>query len=400
MSESDKMKIAGKQYFKCYNKDSCLLWQDINNPGSFDENGFEIDNEQALCPTCYQTKYEKIINVTTYIDYIKYSNLISIVVTNKKRKEGYLQFSDHTWHKFINIAINSTEEYLEGFLREQSWRCCYKYENKIISPEEQWKLSESKYECIEILMDYKSIVNDIYVKCCKRNFFYNPMYHEFLLYVKDKGAIIFNSKNCTFHDPNEISNGKIILPSYLGDGHITNYNTNADINIIDTFFSVYIPSKETLIKFKQLCQNILVNHNVKHYIFREYHDGKAYLITEWLYQLACHLNGNIIKSNHYNSFINLKKEIKSHKKYRCIILDEMVYDRYGMTEKILIENLVKIGIKNFIIRKISHVKNKYDEQKFKTLIQQYNNDKYIDHIELFEPKGILFINFLKWCVSE
>ena len=76
--ESTKKKIAGKQYYKCANEPSiilynlknykCPMWLLYN--GSFDESGYEIDhikefsishndmesNLQALCVSCHRVK--------------------------------------------------------------------------------------------------------------------------------------------------------------------------------------------------------------------------------------------------------------------------------------------------------------------------------------------------------
>lgn len=79
ISESTKILVAGRQYFKCANNNEaildgigeykCPLWSGVNQ-GSFDEAGFEIDhkiehcltknddldNLQALCKSCHQVK--------------------------------------------------------------------------------------------------------------------------------------------------------------------------------------------------------------------------------------------------------------------------------------------------------------------------------------------------------
>ena len=80
ISESVKIRIAGKQHFQCNNKPelpklenyTCPLWQrNSDNKGNFDEEGYIIDlinektmdnnmeNLQALCPYCYAYKTRK-----------------------------------------------------------------------------------------------------------------------------------------------------------------------------------------------------------------------------------------------------------------------------------------------------------------------------------------------------
>jgi len=80
VSESLKKSIAGRQNYKCANKPGsqlrglekfeCPLWNKKNDPGIFDESGYEIDhivefsqchnddeeNLQALCRNCHVVK--------------------------------------------------------------------------------------------------------------------------------------------------------------------------------------------------------------------------------------------------------------------------------------------------------------------------------------------------------
>ena len=75
--------VAGLQHYKCANTPSkslrligqfaCPLWSKVNDTGSFDESGYEIDhiieysktkdnrlrNLQALCPSCHAVKTGK-----------------------------------------------------------------------------------------------------------------------------------------------------------------------------------------------------------------------------------------------------------------------------------------------------------------------------------------------------
>lgn len=86
ISEAVKKRIAGKQFYKCANKPDtelkgldryeCPMWKyNIENPGSFDESGYDIDhieeycinqnnnedNLQALCHNCHSVKTKRFI---------------------------------------------------------------------------------------------------------------------------------------------------------------------------------------------------------------------------------------------------------------------------------------------------------------------------------------------------
>jgi len=85
VSESVKKSVAGRQYYKCANKPGsnlrgltnykCPLWKSIDQQGSFDESGYEIDhiiehvtsknddksNLQALCIMCHMVKTKRFM---------------------------------------------------------------------------------------------------------------------------------------------------------------------------------------------------------------------------------------------------------------------------------------------------------------------------------------------------
>ena len=85
LSESNKKRIAGKQYYKCANKPGdnlnglegykCPFWLSAEHNGSFDESGFDIDhiieysiggatsesNLQALCIPCHAVKTKRFM---------------------------------------------------------------------------------------------------------------------------------------------------------------------------------------------------------------------------------------------------------------------------------------------------------------------------------------------------
>lgn len=88
LSEAQKKRVAGKQFYKCANESGkqliglsdydCPLWKiDGNNRGSFDESGYHIDhiiehcltgddsegNLQALCKMCHDIKTKRFMDV-------------------------------------------------------------------------------------------------------------------------------------------------------------------------------------------------------------------------------------------------------------------------------------------------------------------------------------------------
>jgi len=88
VSEATKKCVAGRQHYKCANEPGsgihglesyvCPLWlnPDLNNKGSFDESGYEIDhikelanggsndvpNLQALCKSCHSVKTKRFLH--------------------------------------------------------------------------------------------------------------------------------------------------------------------------------------------------------------------------------------------------------------------------------------------------------------------------------------------------
>ena len=80
VTNAQKKQVAGTKYYQCSNKPGsnlkglegyiCPLWNKKDNPGMFDESGYDIDhinehsitgddsseNLQALCPCCHRVK--------------------------------------------------------------------------------------------------------------------------------------------------------------------------------------------------------------------------------------------------------------------------------------------------------------------------------------------------------
>ena len=166
LSEADKKRIAGRQFFRCNNKPGsilyglenyeCPLWQrNTDYKGNFDGAGYDIDhiiersiggtndedNLQALCPTChaYKTRNfrskknnssseeeninydsdnennKKKIIIDSYENFMKYTIISKIIITNKTKKLGFLKFHNRPWRRLYE-KNDSEMEYLEDIL--------------------------------------------------------------------------------------------------------------------------------------------------------------------------------------------------------------------------------------------------------------------------------------------
>ena len=98
ISEKIKKQIAGKQRYRCNNRPestlrnlegfSCPLWENSDDPGIFDESGYDIDhivefsltmdnsndNLQALCKVCHKEKTRRFLTKKTVSAKVKVKN--------------------------------------------------------------------------------------------------------------------------------------------------------------------------------------------------------------------------------------------------------------------------------------------------------------------------------------
>ena len=138
VTEPQKKKVAGKQFYKCANKKGakikglegydCVLWKVTGeNKGCFDESGYEIDhkiehviskddkedNLQALCKPCHSVK-------TKRFNMIHPKEKKKVVKVRKDRKK-----------KEVIVPEEKKSELKEGVWGNMFWKMIYYGENGV-----------------------------------------------------------------------------------------------------------------------------------------------------------------------------------------------------------------------------------------------------------------------------
>jgi len=394
-------KDIGNEYFKGdYNE----MIKDIFKLIYINDNTLKQDN--AL-----NNDEDEIIEVHTYDEFMKHTDITDIIITDKKKEEGYLKFPNHIWRRIWDK--NSTDEnaeilslWLENNLRDQ-WLCNFNCEN---------------------------IIKDICDKCYIKNpYIFQLKYNEFIIQCNSNLDLILDTKSFTIKNCDEDIDNEIILANgagerilYLSDKTDTD---DIDTNIVDNIISSLINDKNIIQQYRKLCYNILVEQ--KETIIFEDYSNKCCLLSTWLNDLIfsiCsegHPYGYICNfdENKQSTYIKTFKKdkprvvfihdvyVKNNKKYR--------YDKKQMKKHI--DFFKNLGIKNIIVNYTIN-NNQYNYKKyieyiienkekitslFPTKIDRwYPNIDCLDketemgnYDDIFYLTDMLFNNFLKWCCS-
>ena len=378
---------------------------------------------------------ENMYEITTYKEWIKYNEISKIIITDKRRTEGYIKFKGNgqlwmdfgkdecfllffrRYSKCLKKMITSNKMFV-SFSDIHNFIYSYKNINtcEFITQIEYRDITildkETKYcqifnKFVNVNYDFSSIHEDILTNCyfkksdlIKYDIFYNLKYHEYLVTCESNGYFLFNSLNFTFKQiDDEITNNKILQ---LKDSSVRGlYIKNiVDISIVNDILNSLI-NTETKRRYKQLTYSLLVEQNEKQIIFYDYNEC---LLTSWLKDLLFALKGEEFYMSSCE-YYETKRDIDNH---RCI----MIYKDQKLSIKKQIEYFCKLGFRNIIVCQEDNMNNMYNIVNFKKYFQ--DNKKILlnclktennyepknlenDISKIFYNSFLLLTNYLKWC---
>jgi hypothetical protein len=377
---------------------------------------------------------EKII-VETYEDYMKYSYIKSIIVTNKYKYNGYLRYNNHLWRKFVDISeplYNETsDENLEGFLLMESNQCSTVFKNKtsgtIINSDDILNISRTSlnnYKPVSVTYNVEKILKDIRINCYNKNpNYYNLKYNEFVVHINDNTTRLFDSKLYTFKDINTVIENKI-LEGPISSRVMEDAYTDKDTTIVNDILTSLIPDRRVIDRFKQLCYHVLVEPSETPIIFNDICKNisdEGHQLSSWLSSMVYTLGvvgvAHIEMDYKYNKKL-MSSLIKEHRKSppRCVVL----YNIHEVDIAKFVSEFSDIGVKHYIIKNYGSRDSIYNFDNCRKFL--YDNilriksncsnkddircerytpvpsyDVFID--DVFYSTSMLFSHFVKWCVT-
>ncbi len=328
------------------------------------------------------------IGINNYKDFKKYNVDCDIIITNKKRTNGYIKYNKSEGYQVID-----TEFFLRKYIEENaidSIKC---------NGNRQW-----------IDYDNDKLIIDIKNKCYNKNIVeYKLRYYECVIKNMDNELKIFNMNDNKYYD---------ISREYL-TSKINYYSINInEINhdIVNLLLEVYT-NKNVLNNFRKLFYNILVQPSKETVIVYDYYDDRdGYHLSDWIVYCL-----NILGIKEYYTSYEYSIKRKDNKfidlKPRLIIVE---ID--GINIDGILEDLKKDKIKHIIVRQHnkndnyynSAALNKYVSKKLTHLLsnldkkQSYNLYDYLKDVDLknkntirqlFQDPQYLFSNMLQWSIN-
>jgi hypothetical protein len=383
---------------------------------------------------CEDVIENPIYKITTYNEWIKYNNIISkVIITNKKREEGFLKFKGHLWIKLYDRHNLNDEENLLGFVQNnQNEKLLFKNKitNEYITIKDYCNLGElnnekNNYDTTVTNVEYndEEIIKDILNKCYVKDYdLYDLNYNEYVLHIKHSvnqfSNFIYNSINITFTPVDELISDKILTTKEYGGRCFTVkniINTNIiNTNIVDNILKSLI-SNDILNEYKKLTYNLLVKQDEKQIIFYDYNDC---LLTTWIRDLLFSIGDNklyALSCQYYDNKLEFKKLTKIHK-YRCVVIQK--HNPMNVSIKKQINDFCKLGFKNIIVCQNDKQNTMYNMVNFRKhlndnkeilikCIKEQNNyepTNWKSDIQpddcIFYSQNLLLTNFLKWCCMK
>ena len=364
--------------------------------------------------------------ITTYEEYIKFSDINKIIITNKKKQTGYLKFDGNgLWRQMYDEKsenfIKDDLESLELFITHNP-PCCRKMiepESKLISERDIWDLpkykhkktgdlissdvyksfsveecfnyDKIKYKYVDVTYGAEAVCKDIIKKCYvkKKPIIYKPEYHEYVVNVYESyGDPYTQSSYCVFDALNNKFITKFFNDNiYMSDLRCTSFtpfHINADnIHFVDKILSLLI-TPELKTQYKKLAHSLIIKEEIV-----VFYDGNNCTLTHWITELLRKLSYgkttynryHILDSNSVLSIEYVKKIIKKEKAKIIIVnTDKLIYniDKCMIYIKTDTELLAYLKTKNS-----KHQLDKIDDQL------------YLDR--LFTDGDLLLTEFLRWC---
>jgi len=372
--------------------------EEDNDDNEEDNDDNEEDNYDNQDEEYYEEK-EEIYEITTYEEFIKDSEIEKIIITNKKKLEGYLKFrGGNYWRKLDDKKRldwnDDIMENLEGFIEHNA--------NKPF--------------------DYNidKIAKDIAKKCYVKDIeYYKLKYNEYVFWepsdLRDSRYYILDTKTFEYKSINSLGD-KIITGRQIGGRgfyiHGT-IDTNIVINILNSLLS-----SEDIIKFRKFAYKVFVEKSNNINIFYDYNEK---LLSTWLndtlYTIAG--GGYVVDSDSY--YDDKKKFIKDIKvrKPRYVSIYTGVQYISGKTKKYKhienqIEDFKKLGFTNFIVNQKDKNINMYNLKNFRNYLGENketitslcktkgntNEIRFGHDDDIFYTQGLLQADFLKWCCTK
>jgi hypothetical protein len=456
--------IAGNEYFEGDEKDMKKTFFNIITTEEEEENAEKDEDKKDEEDEDEENEEEEedeeedeedeeknnIYTITTYEEWIKYNNIDKIIITNRKKCEGYIRFKGELWRKLYNKnAFDYYDNYMENlheFIKKnysnlvvkmtfpenilisinEKLEKIYKFKNNITNEiisytkyNENSDVNRYKYKCIEnklykfcnnIEYDDEQILQDIVKKCYNKSYeFYDLKYNEYIIRLvnNEKKNVIYNALDTTFTPIDTLIHSKILLSKYYGNRILYGSNTT-NITIVNNILTSLI-DENTKLQYKKLLYNLIVKHE-ENIIFYDYNET---LLTTWITDLLYSISNNKILNSH-DYYNNKKQFIKNiNKNYpRCVIISN--YNSFNSIEQ-QIEDFKKLGFKNIIVSQKDKLKKMYNILNFRkylesnkeifiTCIKNENNYAIEDwEMELqyddsiFYNQHLFVINLLKWC---
>lgn len=434
----EKRKDIGNEYFE---GDYKYMIDLIYNTIKQEETKKEVDEKEEFkydieCSDEGIEYSDEEIDINTYEDYIQFSNISQVIITNRKKMEGYVKFDD----SFMGWCRIDENEDLEGFIEHNQ------YNNNIIidrnikckNLEDIKKniLVKENYDRINYWevqglynFNYNSdkIINDIIKKCYKKVNYCDLKYNEFVININSK-LYIYDTICNQFKILEEYEkdyNG-IIRDTFRQSIIKTPDINNINIEIVDKIMNILIKDKDVIRDFKQFAYNVFVKKSEETFIFYDnYNNSFKDGLTEWLHHAYFKVtdDGIFTSSMYYKDVSKYKTQIKKEKPRFVIIKgysseqlsrNSPVFENTNKCKK-AIQDLKSLGIKNIIVHTASNEKNNIynNENDYKNIINYLNDNKnlFLPYIcdkefkikcldDIFYKSDLLFINFFVWCCSK
>ncbi len=392
-----------------------------------DEELYEDETEEEKI--CEDDIENSIYKITTYNEWIKYNNIISkVIITNKKREEGFLKIKGQLWRKLYERNNLDDEEHLLGFIQnfQEGLLLKNKITNEFIAYTDYLKLEKlNNYEknnydknCVNVEYNVEEILKDTLNKCYVKEYdLYNLNYYEYVFPIHQSSSttsyVIYNSINITFTPVDELISDKILTckdkgSSFFHAKHIIN------TNIVDDILKSLMPN-DIITEYKKLTYNLIVKQEEKQIIFYDYN---GCLLTTWIRDLLHSISNNkfyALSCHYYDDKIEFRKIMRTNK-YRCVIIQK--YNPMNVPVKKQIKDFCNLGFRNIIVCQNDKQNTMYNIANFrkhlndnKELLMQCIKEEHnyvinnweneIQHDDcIFYSQNLLLTNFLKWCCMK
>lgn len=422
-------KDIGNEYFEGdYHIMIDVIYCTIKNESTIQEDSINneedhINNEEDHINN---GEYDEIYEISTYEEWIKFNEISKIIITNKKKGEGFLRFKNQLWRKLYDKdRFDFDENWMEdllGYIKywQKSDILKNKITNEFIRYKDYLSLDSSEQNnftnCfVNVEYNVEKIFKDVIKKCYVKNYdVYNLNYHEYVFpmtgHIKYGQHFIFNSQTFTFIPVDELVHNKV-LTDELCYGFSLYLKNIINVDIVDDILNSLI-LHETKIQYKKLVYNLIVEQEEAQIIFYDYNEC---LLKIWIHELLYSISrtGCVNSCEYYDDKPRFEKLLKTQKP-RCVIIRD--YKKKSINTQI--ETFCKLGFKNIIVCQNDKKRNMYNISNFmkylddnKEMLIKYINEgtnckiderdfKSQKNESIFYRHSWLLTDFLKWCCTK